>query len=482
MSEVQSSQPASAVAPAALDASCRFPLLLLFFCAACWAVVASAFALIASIKFHSPSFLAGSAWLTYGRVRPAYLNCLLYGFCVQAGLGVALWLLARLGQTRLAQPWLVVVGTLVWNAGVKLGVAGILWGDGTGFEYLDMPGYAAWIPMLGYLLMGLSGVLTFHQRQQRQLFASLWFILAALFWFPWIYATGELLLVTFPVRGAAQVAIWSYCAANLQVIWLPLIGLSAIFYFIPKLTQHDLHSRYLALFAFWMLILCGGWTGIGPKAPLPAWMPAISTVTTMLLAVPLLAVGLNLHRTLEGKWSRLGASAPLHFIGLGTVALLLTWLVKTVCAGVDSACAVNLTWLRTAQAYLNECGFFALVMFGSAYAILPRLIGTESLSPRLVRAHFRLSLLGVLLTVVPLAVCGIVEARRLHDSAIPFMAVAKSTLPFLRASTMGDLLLALGNLVFLFNIAAAAVRFYRPRTAAAYAAVTADLSPIEAKP
>jgi len=482
MSDVQPSQPAPSVASAELDASCRFPLLLMFFCASCWLVLTSAFALIASIKFHSPNFLAASAWLTYGRVHAAYLNCLLYGFCVQAGLGVCLWLLSRLGQTRLAEPWLVIVGTLLWNAGVKLGVCGILRGDGTGFEYLDMPGYAAWIVMLGYLLIGLSGVLTFHQRRERQLFVSQWFIFAALFWFPWIYATAELLLVGFPVRGAAQVAIWAYYQANLCVIWLPLVGLAAALYFIPKLVQRDLHSRYLALFAFWMIILFGGWTGIGSGAPLPAWMPTLSTVVTMLLAIPLLAVALNVLRTLGGRWSKLRANPPLQFITAGTLALLGAWLAKMICAGVDVAFPVGLTWLTPALAQLNSYGFFSLVMFGAAYAMLPRLTQTELPFPRLVRAHFWLALLGVLLTVVPLTGAGIFEARELHDPATPFMAVVKSTLPFLRASTMGDLLLALGHLIFLFNVTALAVRFYRPRAAAAYAAATADLSPAGAKP
>ena len=454
----------------------------MFFCAACWLVIGSAFALIASIKFHSPSFLADSAWLTYGRVHPAYLDCLLYGFCLPAGLGVALWLLARLGRTPLAQPWLVVIGTLLWNAGTKLGVFGILRGDSTGFESLEMPGYAVWIMLLGYLLIGLSGMLTFHQRRERQLFVSQWFIFAALFWFPWIYATAELLLVTFPVRGAAQVAIGGCYDANLGVTWFTLIGLAALFYFIPKLTRHDLHSGPLALLVFWMLVVFGGCVGIANSAPLPAWMPALSTVAIMVMAAPVVTVVWNLHRTLEGKWSKLAANLPLKFMGAGILAFVLAWLVKILSAGVDVPYPVGLTWLTVAQAQLNSYGFFCLVMFGAIYAILPCLTRCEFPSPGLVRAHLWLALLGVVWTVLPLALGGIGEARRLHDPAIPFMSVVKLTLPFLRVSTVGDLLLALGHLLFLANVVGLGVRFYRPRVTAACAAATADLSTVEAKP
>src|SRR2546429_6691561 len=90
-------------APSEIDASCRLPLLVLFVSAAIWLVIGSVFALIASLKFHSPNILADCPWLTYGRIRPASNNSLLYGFCLPAGLGVGLWLLARLGRAPLAQ-------------------------------------------------------------------------------------------------------------------------------------------------------------------------------------------------------------------------------------------------------------------------------------------------------------------------------------------------------------------------------------------
>ena len=85
----------ASVTPAELDVSCRLPLMTLFGGAAIWLLVSSVFALIASIKFHGPGFLADSAWLTYGRVRPAAWNALIYGGPMQARLAVALRMLSR---------------------------------------------------------------------------------------------------------------------------------------------------------------------------------------------------------------------------------------------------------------------------------------------------------------------------------------------------------------------------------------------------
>src|ERR1019366_2894132 len=100
-----------------------------------------------------------------------------------------------------------------------------------------------------------------------------WFLVAALFWFPWIYSTANLFLVAWPVRGVVQAIIGWWFVGNLLFVWLALVGIGTAFYFLPKFSGRPLQSYYLALFAFWMLILFGTWCGIPPGAPVPAWMP-----------------------------------------------------------------------------------------------------------------------------------------------------------------------------------------------------------------
>ena len=68
MIEMQPPDPGPRTPDPKLDASCRVPLLALCGGAALWLVVGSVLAMIASIKFHAPDFLADCPWLTYGRV------------------------------------------------------------------------------------------------------------------------------------------------------------------------------------------------------------------------------------------------------------------------------------------------------------------------------------------------------------------------------------------------------------------------------
>lgn len=465
----------SAATPDEMNFSCRLPLLLFFISGAIWLVIGSVFSLIGSIKLHKPDVLAGQSWLSYGRVHPAYTNSLLYGFCLQAGFGVLLWLLVRLGRAPLAHRWLVTIGGMFWNLGVTVGVIGILAGDSTGFENLEMPGYAALLAFLGYLLIGIWGVVSFHRRRERPLFVSQWFLFTALFWFPWVYSAANLLLISYPVRGVAQAVIAWWYSQHLLVVWLSLVGIGTVFYFVPKLLNRQLHSHYLALFTFWMIILVGGWGGIPNTAPVPAWMPALSTVATVLLIVPLIAVALNVFQTAAGL--RLSTASPpvLLFMLFGTAALLIAGLLHAAGVLLDVNQLLGFTWYSVARTQLHLYGFFAMVMFGAIYYILPQLIGLEFPVAKLIRAHFWFAGSGVLLISVPLAIGGVVQVLQVLDPSIGFAPSIRTSLSFLRVSTIGDLLLLIGHGLLLYNIVGLTVRFYRARAVAAYEKATADL-------
>src|SRR6266481_1646429 len=329
--------------PSEIDVSCRLPLLVLFISAAVWLVLSSVFALLGSLIFHKPDLFSNSFAFSYGHLAGARTTSFLYGAGVQLGLAITVWLFCRLGRTPLAQPILVTVGAALWNLGVTIGLVGILAGDATGFETLEMPRYAALIVFLGYIIIGTLAVMTLHARRDRPLFVSHWFLLAALFWFAWIYSTGNLSLLIFPVRGVTQAVIAWWFSANLQIVWLGLVGIGAIFYFVPKLTDRELHSQYLALFTFWMLIIFASWIGVPNSAPVPAWMPALSTVGAVLTLIPVLTFALNLHGTVEGNYSLFKANPLLKFVGVGIVAFVIGSLMNAVSSLIQVSHVTDLT-------------------------------------------------------------------------------------------------------------------------------------------
>jgi cytochrome c oxidase cbb3-type subunit 1 len=438
-----------------------------------WLLGGSVFGLMASLKFHAPNLWSDSAWLTYGRIQPLRDTAYLYGFALPAGWAVALWLLMRLGRTRLRAPGLVVVGAVLWNVGLVLGALGILAGQGSGFEGFTLPRHAAWVLIMAYAFIGVPALLTFHGRERTELYVSQWFLLAALFWFPWIYMTAGSLLVLVPVRGVMQPLVdWWYLAHTHQLA-LGFIGLAILSYAIPLLLRRPLHSRYLALTAFWGLALFAGWSGIPDSAPLPSWIPGLSTVFTVLMIVPLLAVGLNFHQTLAGRYREIRGHGLLAAAVFGLVAYLLSG-VLTVAHGLPAVHPwTQFTFFTQGKTFLHIYGFVAMTLFVGCYLAVGELIDGGLPSARLIKVHLWSAGAGVVLFAGPMLLGGVLQGLALNDPAIPFMDTMRWGLMALRLGTVGELLLVVAHAALLGNFLLAGLRCGRRLSEKAQAGLAA---------
>ncbi len=464
-----------------IDASCRVPLLVLFGGAAAWLVVSSLLALVASLTFHMPEKFGDCSWLTYGHVQPAADDALLYGFCIPAGLGVALWIFARLGQTPLRGPIVPVVAAHLWHLGVLVGLVGIFVGDSTGFQWLEFPRGGSALLFFAYLLLGLWAMMNFSGRRQNGLSPSHWFLVAALFLFPWIYSTANILIVGWPVRGVVQAVIAWWFGNNLVFLWTSLVGIGAAFYFLPKFSGRPLQTYFYALFAFWTLMLFGSMRGVPVGAPVPAWLPNLSALNSLMLVVPVIAIAVIGCKTVCGAANQECKGGSFCMVKFGFVSFVLSGLMLFATACPHFSRLTQFTWFGAAQTQLQLYGFFAITMFGAIYYILPRAVGIEFAFPKLIRIQHWFAMLGIILFVASLATGGIEQGMKLQDASVPFADSTKTVLPFLRVSTMGLLLMLIANLLFALNIFAMIIAWKWSVTKAVFAAVTAPLDKSEVK-
>jgi cytochrome c oxidase cbb3-type subunit 1 len=434
-----------------IDASCRLPLLAFFLSAALWFLLSGVLGLIVSIKLHSPNFLAQCSWLTYGRLYPAQMNSLIYGFAAPAAFGVTLWLFCRLGGNLLAAPKLLLFAAKIWNIGVLIGTVGIILGDNTGFAWLEFPRYASLVLFLAYILIGIGAALTFHARRSRQLFPTQWFLLAALFWFAWIYSAANMLLVFSPVRGVVQICVNAWFASNLINVWLSAIGVGAIFYFLPKLTNRPLHSYYLAQFAFWGIALFGGWGMIQVNAPLPSWIPALSAVMATMMILPVLSVALNVRGTISGYRGKV-PNPILSLILFGAFSFVIAQLMNVVSAIRPVNEVLAFTYFSAAQTHCMLIGFFASVMFGAIYYVVPLLLDVEPIVSPKIRFQALALFSGVVIYGTSLAIDGIVQGNNLNKAQVSFPDIVKGTFFFLHVSTLGSFLLVIAGLLLVLNL------------------------------
>jgi cytochrome c oxidase cbb3-type subunit 1 len=426
-------------------------VLVMLWAGAKWLVLATVLGLLTSLKFHGPGLMADSAWLTYGRLQPVFWNLLLYGFALQSGWATGLWMLMRLGRTPVALSWAAITGACLWNIGLVVGVVGILAGHSTGHPWLEVPGYATPLLLLGCALVSLSLLATFRARRRLELEPTQWFLLAAIFVFPWVYSTAQILLVFAPVRGIMQAVVAWWFSAQLLWFCLAFLGLAILWEMIPRLAGRPLHSRYLALFAFWLLVLFTGWRGVPNSAPVPAWMPSVTTVFAVFSLVPLLAVAVNFHRTLAGRYREM-AKDSVRVLALTSVLVYVVVASLGILQRLPSVSQItDLTFFEPGVRALFVYGFLGSALLAISYEIVPCLLPTAIPSRALGKFQVATWVLGVAIHAFPLILGGMAQGAAMNQPEREFMDSFRSALMALRLSTMGDLLLLLSATLYVFN-------------------------------
>lgn len=448
------------------DRSTALVTLLFLSCAVVWLVLASVAGLTSSIKLHEPDWLTTQAWLTFGRLRTLHLNAVAYGWAPMAGLGIAIWLLPRLLKTKLMGGRFALLGGVLWNVGLIAGLVSIGMGLGDGLEWLEIPWQIDILLVTGGALVALPLVFTLQNRRVKHLYVSVWYMGAALFWFPTLFLIGNIPGVHFGVEQATM--NWWFGHNVLGLFYTPL-ALAAVYYFLPKIIGRPIQSYNLSLLGFWALAFFYGQVGghhlIG--GPVPGWLITLSIVQSMMMIVPVLSFSINQHLTMRGHFKTLIYSPTLRFIVLGGMMYTLSSLQGSIEALRSVSTVAHFTHFTVAHAHLGLYGFFSMVMFGAIYFVMPRVMSWEWPYPKLISLHFWLVMLGFSIYFVGLSIGGWLQGLAMLDATKPFMESVRVTLPYLQSRSVGGAIMTLGHLVFAFHFAIMALRHGPQRIGAA---------------
>jgi len=461
------------------DRSSAFTTFVFLSCAIVWLLVATAAGLVSSIKLHEPDWLVQQAWLTFGRLRTIHLNAVAYGWAPMAALGIAVWLLPRLLKTHLVGARFAILGAMLWNAGLIAGLGCIAVGISDGMEWLEIPWQVDILLVAGGALVGLPLVYTLQSRKVEHLYVSIWYMGAALFWFPILFLIGNLPAVHFGVQQAAM--NWWFGHNVLGLFYTPM-ALASVYYFLPKIIGRPVQSYNLSLLGFWTLAFFYGQVGghhlIG--GPVPGWLITLSIVQSVMMVVPVISFSINQHLTMRGYFSKLFYSPTLRFIVLGGMMYTLSSIQGSLEALRSVNVVAHFTHFTVAHAHLGLYGFFSMVMFGAVYFVMPRVMAWEWPYPSLIAAHFWLVVLGFSIYFIGLTIGGWLQGLYMLDAAKPFMESVRVTLPYLQSRSVGGAIMALGHVVFAGHFIAMALRYGPRRVGAALLHTRATPSAIPA--
>src|SRR5437764_8921189 len=462
---------------ARIDASTRVPVLMFYASAMVWLLIGTLLAGVVSFKLHSPDWFSDVSFLTWGRLRPVQMNVMIYGWASMVAMGTAIWLMARLCRTTLRHPLVIVTGIWFWNIGILVGVTAIMMGYSTGYQWLEFPPYAAAILFVAYSLIVSWAVLMFRFRRGEQIYITQWYLLGAFLWFPWLYAAAQAMLFVVPVQGVMQAAVGWWYANNLLFLWFGAIGLGTAYYMIPKVIGRPVYSYHLATIGFWTYALFSSWTGMQRlvDGPFPAWMITASISATILTLIPVATVGLSHHMTMQGYFPLLRYSPTLRFTVFGAMSYTVFSVVGVLISLRSVASYAQFSQVSIAYSHLGLYAFFTMVIFGSMYYIVPRLVGREWRYSSLIKLHFWASAYGVGLMILMLLAGGFLQGANMENPTLTFSESTETVLPYLRGRSLSGLLLTVAHLIFAYHFLLMLLGFGRTST------VPTFLNPVEAE-
>ena len=447
-----------------IDVSVRTPVLLFFGSAILWLLLSSALGALDAFKLNFPGFFNDWAVLTIGRLHPAAGSALVYGWAATAGIGASLWLMARLCRVPMRYTSLLMAAWALWNLGLILGVVGILYGQSTSYLGLEFPRYVAVAIFSAFVFVGLWVALAFRHRTRGELYVSQWYIMAAFLFFPWSYATANLLLFFIPVQAPAQAVIGAWYAQNLVSLFFVPIALAIAYYIIPKVLNRPIAHYGLAKLGFWTWVLFAGWSGgyglIG--GPMPTWLVSFSIMSSVLTLLPLYAIMRNFSDTLAGRYETLKHVPSVRFVTVGVWCFLAAGLASALAGFRAINSVVHFTLVNDAAGELVMYGFVTLTLFGVIYYASSRLLGMEWESPALIRAHFWFVIVGFGLATISLTLGGLIQGLGMNDPKVPSLVLLSFMKPFFFMQLVCTFITGVGHVCFAASFGLLMARIGQP--------------------
>lgn len=380
-----------------IDRSLRHPVMFFFTTGALWLAAGVLLGLIASAKKHMPGVLESLSWFDAGKVDAAHLNVLIYGWAAQAAFGIIIWLMARLSRKVCQQSAMILFAGHLWNGAVLVGTLCILAGYGSGVAYMEMPGFIWPVLLVAYLLITIWSLIQFQVRDAGHVYISQWYLLGALFWFPWIFISAGAFVFLYEGHPLMAAGIASWFRSALFLLFFLPVAIASAYYLAPKVSGRPVHSYSLAIFGFWSLAFIAPWAGMQKLtgAPIPQFLPYVGAAAAILMMIPAILVGANILNTVRGHATTVAQSPSLRFTIAGIVAFILFGLLSAGLNISSSLPVVQFSYTGYGMDILSLYGVFSLCAFGAIYFIVPRITKREWLSSRFISWHFLLSLYGV---------------------------------------------------------------------------------------
>jgi cytochrome c oxidase cbb3-type subunit I/II len=376
---------------------------------------------IASLQFVSPDLLSGSGWLSYGRLRPAAIHFLLYGWVTLGLIGAMYYAVPRLTGERLTDPLIAKISFVFMAFGYAVGGVGILAGAGEGVRYLDAPPLADLIVLVGMAGMAHSIVRTIARRNDRERSPAEWFIVASVIWLVGLHFIGNLSMVKLlasmvisqprVLHGIDTAVLAGFYRAGIIGLWGATAGVGLVYFLVPRLVGlTTFKATRMSVVGFWGLGIAWVFTGTAELTytAVPNWLETIGIMFSMVLLLPVATIVVDVMGFLRSSRTEAAPkdrySLKLVYTGLAVFAALPV--LNLVSALRATGGIVGFTDWVYGYELLAILGAFSAWLFAYVFHVAPPMATDDAV--RVQRWHGWLTVLGLAIAVLAMLVGGVV--------------------------------------------------------------------------
>lgn len=414
-----------------------------------WLFIGSSVGEYVGIKFIAPDADTFS-WLSIGRLRAVHTNLVFWAWATIGIMGLGYYIVPMVSNAPLhsiKNGWtaLICVNVAMLVGGISL-MAGINNGGG---EYREIiwPIMAVWA--YGLLLTVINFIKTVAKRTTHEIYISNWFIIAS---YIFILIVAIIAYIPMGQDGIGETIVQGYYMHQAVGMWFMFSMLGVLYYLLPQQLNKPIYSYSLGVLAFWSQILF--YTVIGTHhfvfSALPWWLQTVAIVGSVGMLIPVTAGTINYLMTFRGSWGKISNSYSLPFFFVGVIY----YFTGSFQGTAEAFRSTNLIWHFTdftiAHSHITMYGIITFLLFGSIYAIVPRLTGKEP--PQLgVGAHFWLALIGLQFYTIPLMIGGTLKGLMWAEGK-PFIDSVVMMGPYWLWRAIGGTLMWLSHIVLAYNM------------------------------
>ncbi|WP_318445830.1 cytochrome-c oxidase, cbb3-type subunit I [Photobacterium leiognathi] len=432
-----------------------------------WALIGMLIGVILAAQLYWPALNLDSEYFQFGRLRPLHTNGVIFGFVVNLLMGTSFYIVQRTCKQRLYNMSIAWLVFWLWQFILILAVITLPMGFTTSKEYAELEWPIDILIAITWVMYAIVFFMTIAKRSVHHIFVANWFYGAFIIVIAMIFIANNLELPvtmwkSYSIYSGAEDAIvqwwWGHNAVGF-LLTAGIIGMN--YYFIPKVAERPIYSYRLSVIHFWGLVGFYTWAGTHHLiySSVPDWLQNLGIVMSLILWLPSWGGAFNSMMTLLNNKQKLKHDYIMWFFFSAIVYYALaTFEGPLLAIRWFNMIAHNTDWV-IGHVHSGALGWVGMSAIATFYYFIPRLFGHEQLwSNRLVKWHFWLAHIGIMLYAVALWIAGIgqgymwLKEEPNGSLSYSFVEAMNFSAPWMLVRFIGGALFVLGILLMIYNL------------------------------